>query len=134
MDIPALEHWYAAYLDDFRALARGETDDPAALVRHYASPLLLVTGAGTTVLADPVQAGAHLRPQVAALRADGYDRSDLLESETTVLNGVCATHRARVARVRTDGSQIARLQATYLVTLGPDGHRIAAMVAHSDAD
>ena len=72
-----------------------------------------------------------MREQVEALRADGYDRSDLVDSDTQVLNSACASHRARVVRVRRDSTEIARVQATYLVTGGPGGHRIAAIVSHA---
>jgi hypothetical protein len=131
VDVPGVQRWYASYLDDFGALGRRDRDDPALMLDHYAVPLLILTDDGTTVLADDEQVVAHLRHQLDALVRLDYDRSELLDSDTTLLNSRTATHRARVRRVRADGSEIVRLEATYLVAAGAQGHRISAIVAHS---
>ena len=131
VDVPGVQRWYASYLDDFGALGRGDRDDTALMLEHYAVPLLVLTDDGTTVLADEQQLLAYLRRQLDDLRPLSYDRSELLDSDTTLLNSRTATHRTRVRRVRADGSEIVRLEGTYVVTRGPQGHRISAIVAHS---
>jgi hypothetical protein len=131
VDVAGVQRWYASYLDDFGALARGDRDDAPLLLDHYAVPLLIVTDGATTVLADEQQVVAHVQAQLQDLRPLGYDRSELLDSDTAVLNSRCATHRARVRRVRGDGTEIVQLEATYLVTRGPQGHRISVIVVHS---
>lgn len=65
------------------------------------------------------------------MRTSGYDRSDELASETVVLNISCATHRARFSRRRVDGSEIARIEVTYLITDGLAGRRNSALIVHS---
>jgi hypothetical protein len=67
------------------------------------------------------------------MRLADYDHSDELAAETVVLNRSCATHRARFSRVRLDGSEIAQVEATYLIVEGTAGRRISAIVMHSRA-
>ena len=131
MDEQGLRKWFAAYLTDFGALGRGDTDDAGRLLLHYGVPLLVSTDAGTSALAAEDQVLAMARQQVDGLRAAGYDRSDELDSETTVLNDSCAAHRARFARLRADGTEISRLEVTYLITDRLEGRRISALVVHS---
>ncbi len=68
--------------------------------------------------------------QIDDMRAAGFDRSDELAAETTVLNGTCAIHSGRFARYRADGTEINRFDSTYLITDGPAGRRISALVIH----
>lgn len=131
MDAPDVRRWFASYLADFVALARGDVDDVHRLLVHYGVPLLLSTDGGCAVLADETRVLAVSQQQVADLRAVGYDRSEELASETVVLNRSCATHRAQFSRLRADGTEIARLEATYVITEGPAGQRISAIIVHS---
>jgi hypothetical protein len=65
------------------------------------------------------------------MRSAAYDRSDELAADTTIVNRTCALHRGRFARLRADGTEIARLEATYLIAEVPAGRRISAIVIHS---
>ena len=131
MDEDGVEEWFSSYLGDFVALGRGDTDDVRRLLLHYDVPFLISTDSGTTALTDEAQVLAMARQQVDGMRAAGYDRTEVLGAETVVLNGSCARHRARFARLRADGSEISRLEATYLITDRPAGRRISALVVHS---
>jgi len=131
MDEIEVKRWFDSYLADFVALGRGEIDDVWRVFPHYGVPLLLSTDAGCTVLTDETQVLAVVQQQVDGMRSAGYDRSDELAAETTVLNHSCATYRARFARLRADGSEIAQLEATYLITDRPAGCRITAIIVHS---
>ena len=131
MDEHGVREWFRAYLSDFVALGRGDTDDVRRLLRHYDVPFLISTDAGTTALTDEAQVLAVAKQQVDGMRAAGYDRTEELDAETVVLNGSCARHRATFARLRADGSEISRLEATYLITDRPGGRRISALVVHS---
>lgn len=133
MDDVGVDEWFGAYLSDFVALGRGDTDDVRRLLLHYDVPLLLSTDAGTMALTDEAQVLAMARQQVDGMRAAGYDRTEELDATTVVLNGSCASHRARFARLRADGSEISRLEVTYLITGRPEGRRISALVVHSPA-
>ena len=131
MDVPDVRQWFAAYLADFAALGRGDVDDAGRLLRYYGVPLLLSAAASSVVLLDEAQVLAWCRRQADDLRADGYDRSEQLSAETVVLNSSCAMHRAHLSRLRVDGSEIARLQATYVIADAQIGRRIHALVVHS---
>jgi hypothetical protein len=55
-------------------------------------------------------------------------RACTLHSETSLLNATTALHRADFSWLRADGSEIARLQVTYVITHGVGGRRISALV------
>lgn len=61
------------------------------------------------------------------MRAAAYDRSEILGSEVTVLNSTSALYRGTFSRQRSDGGEISRLTATYLVTDGAAGRRISVL-------
>jgi hypothetical protein len=121
MDTTEVTHWFDSYLADFVALGRGDIDDVRRILAHYGVPLLLGTDAGGTFLTDEAQVLALAQQQIDGMRSAGYDRSDELGAETTIVNRSCAIHRARFSRRRADGSEIAQIEATYLITDGPAG-------------
>ena len=94
---------------------------------------MLTTDAGSTVLADEAQVRAAARAQAHALRADGYHHSEVLQLRTTVVNRSTALLTGSFVRVRADGDEIARLDATYLLVTVPAGARLLAIAAHSPA-
>ena len=55
----------------------------------------------------------------------------ILGSEVTVLNSRSALYRGTFSRQRSDGGEINRLTATYLVTDGAAGRRISVLAVHS---
>jgi hypothetical protein len=122
--------WFGAYLDAFAACGRGDKDT-AALLGFYGVPLLLTTDAGFFALTSDDQVVAVLRQQVDEMRARAYGRTEVLGSEVTVLNSASALYRGIFSRQRGDRSEIGRLTATYLVTDGPVGRRISALLVHS---
>jgi hypothetical protein len=125
--------WFSTYLTDYAALARGDVEDIRLLLGHYSLPLLLSTDASCMSLLDESQLRAVVRQQIDDLRGADYDRSEQLTAATAVLNRTCAVHRVLLSRLRRDGSEIARLEVTYLITATVDGHRISAIVVHSAA-
>lgn len=131
MQTDEVRRWFDSYLVDFVALGRGDTDDVRQMLAHYGVPLLLSSDAGTAVLADEAQVLAAAQQQIDGMRSAGYDRSDELAAETSVLNRSCALHRGRFSRRRADGSEITRLEATYLITDSAGGRRISAIIVHS---
>jgi hypothetical protein len=125
-----VSRWFDEYLDAFAACGRGERD-PASLLAYYGVPLLLTSDRGMLALTSDDQVAAAVRPQVEEMRAAGYDRSEVLDREVTVLNATSAIYRGTFSRRRRDGAEISRLTVTYLVTDGAAGHRISALVVHS---
>ncbi len=131
MDKVEVDRWFDSYMVEFGAVNRGDVKDVRCLLEYYGVPLLISTDAGCPALTDEAQVLAFVQQQVEGMRSAGYDRSDELTAETTVLNGSCALHRGRFSRLRADGSEIAQLACTYLITDSSAGHRISAIVVHS---
>jgi hypothetical protein len=130
VDNSDVSRWFGEYLDAFAACGRGESDT-ASLLAYYGVPLLLTTDGGLLALTSDDRVVAAAQQQVDGMRAAGYDRSEVLDSEVTVLNSTSALYRGAFSRQRSDGGEISRLTMTYLVTDGPVGRRISAMAVHS---
>lgn len=124
-----VSQWFGEYLDAFAACGRGESDTASLLV-YYGVPLLLTTDDGFSALPSEDQVVAAVQQQVDGMLAASYARSEILDSEVTVLNSTSALYRGTFSRQRSDGSEIGRLSATYLVTDGPTGRRISALAVH----
>jgi hypothetical protein len=130
VDDDDVSRWFGEYADAFAACGRGERDT-AALLAYYGVPLLLTTDDGFFALTSDDQVVAAVRQQIDGMRAAGYRRSEILDSEVTVLNSTSALCRWTFSRQSSDGGEISRLTATYLVTEGPTGRRISALAVHS---
>jgi hypothetical protein len=131
MEAATLRAWYEDYLRAFEACGRGEAD-AASLLAFYAVPLLVTADEGVMSLPTEDEVIAVMTRQLEALRADGYARSEPLEDEGwEVLNGRSALHTARFSRRRADGTEIARIRATYLVAETAGGLRICALAMRS---
>ncbi len=121
--------WFGEYLDAFAACGRGE-NNAGSLLEYYGVPLLLTTGDGFFALTSADQVVAALQQQIDGMRAAAYQRSEILDSQVTALNSVSALYRATFSRQKSDGSEISRLTATYLVTDGAAGRRISVLAVH----
>jgi hypothetical protein len=130
VDDEGVSDWFGEYLDAFAACGRGESDT-VSLLAYYGVPLMVTTDAGIAPLTSDEQVVATVQQQVDAMRAGGYSRSEILDSEVTVLNSTSALYRGTFSRQGSDGGEISRLTATYLVTDGPTGRRISALAVHS---
>jgi hypothetical protein len=130
VDTNGVSQWFGEYLNAFAACGRGESGT-ASLLAYYGVPLLLTTDDGFFALTSGDQVVAAVQQQVDGMRASGYGRSEILDSEVTVLNSTSALYRGTFSRHRSDGGEISRLTATYLVTDGPMGRRISALAVHS---
>ena len=131
MDAAEVEQWFENYLEDYAALGRGESDDAGSLMAFYGVPLILSTDAACLILTDESQVRGAAKQQVDALRSSGYHHSEVLDSQTITINASSCTHRARFARVRADGSQIAQIEVTYLIGDTAAGPRIFMLAVHS---
>lgn len=125
-----MSRWFGEYFDAFAACCRGERDT-ASLLAYYGVPLLLTTDGGFVVLTSNDQVVAAVQQQVDGMRAARYHRSEVLASEVIVLNSTSALYRGTFSRQRSDGGEISRLTATYLVTGGAVGRRISVLAVHS---
>ena len=127
----ALDAWFEDYLTTFAALGRGDRDDVDALLDFYAVPLLLTTDDAVLVMASESDVITALRRQIDVLREARYGDSERLSSELTRINERTALYDAEFSRRRSDGTEIGRLAAAYLVIEGPAGRRIAALMVRS---
>jgi hypothetical protein len=130
VDSSTVSRWLGEYLEAFASCGRGESET-ASLLAYYGVPLLLTTDDGFFALTSGEQVVAAVQRQVDGMRAAGYARSDTLSSEVTVLNATSALYRGTFSRRRSDGGEINRLTATYLVTVGAVGRRISVLAVHS---
>lgn len=131
MDNAEVARWFAGYLENFAALGRGDVRDVGRILAHYSVPLIVSTDDKSRILTDEAQVKADSKQQFDALQADGYDHSEVLSAESTILNDSCAMHHGCFARIRADGSEISRIESTYLIVDGPSGLRISMKVRHS---
>ena len=129
MDSNDVRQWFAEYLDVFAACGRGERET-ASLLGYYGVPLLLTTDGGFFAAVSDDQVVAAVQQQVDGMLAAAYARSEILDSEITVLNATSALYRGTFSRQRSDGSEINRLTVTYLVTDGAAGRRISVLAVH----
>ena len=94
-------------------------------------PLLITTDDGFFGLTTDDQVVAAVQPQIDGMRAAAFDHSEIVDSDITVLNGTSALYRATFSRQKSDGGEIGRFTATYLVTDGAAGRRISVLAVHS---
>jgi len=110
---------------------RAGESETAALLGYYGVPLLLTTSDGCFARTSEDQVVAALQPQIHGIRAAAYDRTEILDSEVTVLNSRSALYRGTCLRQGRHGGEVSRLSATYLVTDGAAGRRISVLAVHS---
>ena len=119
MDAPSVDRWFAEYLEDFAAVARGERD-VAGLLRWYAVPLTITLDDANLQLATAQDVVAVVGNQVKSLQADGFARSVEVLGETTVLNGSTALRREGLVRRRADDSMIDQVDIAYVIVRTED--------------
>jgi hypothetical protein len=130
VDGSEVSRWFEEYLEAFGACGRGEAET-FSLLAYYGVPLLVTTDDGAFAQTTDAAVVAMLQRQIDGARAAGYARTETLASEVTVLNAKSALVRETLSRRKGDGSEINRLTASYLVTDGPAGRRISALLVHS---
>jgi len=130
VDSSDVTRWFLEYLDGFAGCGRGERD-AGWLLEHYNVPLLVTTDDGLMALTTDDQVVSVMRRQVDEMRAASYHRTEIIDSEVTVLNSTSALYRGTFSRQRNDGGEISQLTATYLVTDVPTGRRISVLAVHS---
>ena len=128
LDVDEVGAWFERYLRAYAACCRGDSGDTRQLLEFFGVPLLLTTDATAVALTGEDEVVGAVGQQIERLRAAGYDRTETLDSETTMLNASTALHRAHFAWLRADDSEIARMGLAYLITHGVSGRRISALI------
>ena len=126
LDAAAVSSWIGGYLGHFAACARGE-GDMASLLAHFGVPMIVTSDEGVVTLMTADEAAAVMQSQVDGLRALGFDHTDVLHSEVTVLNAASALYRGMMSRRNVDGGEIGCPTITYLVTDDVAGLRIVLL-------
>jgi hypothetical protein len=130
VDSTEVSTWFGEYLDAFAAAGRGERDT-ASLLDYYSVPLLITTDGGAFAPGSAEAVVAAVQPQIDAMRAAGFARSEILGASTTVLNSTSVLFTATISRQRADAQEVSRLTATYLVAGTAAGRRISVLAVHS---
>ena len=131
VDVADFGAWFEEYLGAFAACGRGESEDLRILLQYYGVPLLLTTDDAAVALTTEDEVLDAVRGQIQGMRAAGYNGSKTLSSEVVPINATSTLYTAEFSRQRPDGSEIGRLRATYLITVGPNGRRISALAVHA---
>ncbi|WP_110180755.1 hypothetical protein [Nocardioides solisilvae] len=130
MDENEVSEWFAEYLRAFEALGRGEaTADTVS--PFYAVPLTVTTDDGVVAIDRRDEVEAWIGGQAAGLAEVGYHHTETLEGGFTVVNASTALHRATFSRQRADGSEIARMGVTYLITCDAGRFGLSTLAVHS---
>lgn len=116
MDAAEVDQRFDECFEDSAALGRGESDEVGRATGFYGIPLILSTDAACLILTDEAQVRAAAQQQVDALRSVAATAARCSPHQTTLINAFSAAHHALVARVRADGSQIARARGDLLIT------------------
>jgi len=133
VDRSDVSEWFAEYLSAFAACGRGERET-ASLLEYYGVPLLVSTNDGFAALTGSDQVVAMLRQQIDGMRAASYGRTEVLESDVTLLNATSALYHVTLSRQTSDGREVSRLTATYLVTDGQVGRRFSLLAVAARTD
>ena len=129
LDAATVNRWIDEYLEAFGACTRGDRD-MSVLLSRYGVPLIITTDDGVITLMTDDEAAAVMQSLVDGLRANGYDHTDVLHSEVSVLNSVSALYRGTLSRRNRDGGEIDCPTITYLLTDDVAGLRIVLLATH----
>jgi hypothetical protein len=129
LDAATVNRWIDEYLEAFAACTRGDRD-MSVLLSRYGVPLIITTDDGVITLMTDDEAAAVMQSLADGLRANGYDHTDVLHSEVSVLNSVSALYRGTLSRRNRDGGEIDCPTITYLLTDDVAGLRIVLLATH----
>jgi hypothetical protein len=129
LDAATVSRWIDEYLEAFAACTRGDRD-MSVLLSRYGVPLIITTDDGVITLMTDDEAAAVMQSLVDGLRANGYDHTDVLHSEVSVLNSVSALYRGTLSRRNRDGGEIDCPTITYLLADDVAGLRIVLLATH----
>jgi hypothetical protein len=131
VDSSEIRDWFQGYLDAFASTVK-DLSDSRRMLEFCAVSLVLAGDEEAQVLTSEQDVLGVLRRAAAGLHSDQFSHSELLDSHLIEINRSTALLRGEFSRKRTDGSEIERVGATYLIARSNSGLRIFALVPHSD--
>lgn len=127
-----LARWFGEYVETFQACARGESE-VSALLDFIDVPLTFATDDGAVALLTEAEVTAAARAMIDGMRAESYDHSRILDLSVEAQNDSSSLCRCTYSRHRSDGTELSRFAASYLVVKGEVGLRISTVVVQGGA-
>ena len=116
-----------ALIDYFNAVI---TLDTQRVVRYCHEPFTFVSTGLARSLVTRADLDSWLKPGFAALKERGYARSEWPQLNVKLLSNGVAIASALIVRYKTDGQEMERVGATYLLRKTDDGWKVAVLAAH----
>jgi hypothetical protein len=132
VDSDDVSRWFGEYLSAFAACGRGDSET-ASLLAHYGVPLLLTTEDGFFALTSGDQIVAAVQGQIDGMRAAGFDRTQVLSLDVSLLNSRSALVDGTFSYRRRGGDEMRQVSVTYVVTDGAGGRRISVLAVRPTA-
>ena len=126
-DTDAIARMYTGYFEAFQRL------DPDAVLPYYHMPCAILIPEAVLAVAGVAEARALFAEMMKGLAARGYGRSEWTGLGVKQLGANLAVLSAGVIRYRTDGAELERFGATYMLRKTDAGWKIAVLTVH-DAD
>ena len=107
-----------------------QQSDMATLIRHISVPVMQIVGQEVSILNTVEEVQARYTALAGHLNAQGYSHSTWMERQVKLLGPATAMVSGAAIRYRTDGSELERIGATYLLRLTETGWKIVVATAH----
>lgn len=100
------------------------------MVSLFSEPTTYIVPGGNLHIPDKAALMSKLRKQFAALEAEGFDQTEIGEVVVTMCSEYAALAELRnLRRLRSDGSEIAAIDALYICVLDEGTWRLSVAVA-----
>jgi len=110
------------------------TLDAKHTASYFDEPFMRVSATTSVSLATRADVESWLNPFLAKLKERGYARSDLPQLQIKLVSNGVAIASAMFIRYKTDGAELERLGATYVLRKTGDGWKIAVIVLHEPSN
>jgi ketosteroid isomerase-like protein len=111
-------------------LAANVALDPKQVVSYYHELFMLVSTGRTTSFATREDLERWVESNQASLRARGYGRGEWPQLQMSLLSSGTAIASVLIVRYKTDGQELERFGATYVLRKVGNGWKVAVLVAH----
>ena len=103
------------------------TLDLTAIVACYSEPSMTITPQGVSSAANRTALAGLVAPLVDGLRAKGYGRSEFVQPNVTPIGQTAALVRGVAVRYTAAGSEMERVNVSYLIRRDEAGWKIAVL-------
>jgi hypothetical protein len=128
VDTSEIRGWFQGYLDAFASTVK-DPSESGGMLKFWAVPLILAGDDEAQVLTSEGDVLAMGQRTAAGFKSEQFSHSELLDSDLIEINGSTALLRGKFSRRRTDGTEIQRVEYTYLIARSVQGLRIFMMAA-----